>query len=307
MKNIIINGIISAFSIIKVILPVLIFVEILKYYDLIKNITVLVTPLLSLLNLPSEFGIVWVVSLFTGVYGGVASFLSIIDNVENYSVAEVTTLSSLILIAHALPIESKISKLLGVSYWKSMVFRFVSSIFFSFFVNIFLTGFHLLQQNVNLAMPNIAIEESHLINIIINPLTTSFKIGVIIILLYFFIEILKKINVISILERALKPLTYLLNIDERLSSSLVIGVLLGISYGGALLQNDFKDLKDVKDSDKKSTVYFINLLHSLIEDTMLVLLIGANFFIVFFGRIIFSVVVLLCLNSYSSSKVQKQS
>ena len=305
MKNIIINGIMSAFSIIKVILPVLVLVEILKYYDLIKNITVLVTPLLSLLNLPSEFGIVWVVSLFTGVYGGIASFLSIIDNVENYSVAEVTTLSSLILIAHALPIESKISKLLGVSYWKSMIFRFISSIVFSFFVNIFLTGFHLLQQNVNLAMPNIAIEEVHLINIIINPLITSFKIGIIIILLYFFIEVLKKINVIIILERALKPLTYLLNIDERLSSSLVIGVLLGISYGGALLQNDFKDLKDVKDSDKKSTVYFINLLHSLIEDTMLVLLIGANFFIVFFGRIIFSVVVLLCLNSYSSSKVQK--
>ncbi len=51
--------------------------------------------------------------------------------------------------------------------------------------------------------------------------------------------------------------------------------------------------------------YFLNLMHSIIEDTVLVLLIGANIFIVVIGRLLFSISVLLMLNLYWTHSIQK--
>jgi hypothetical protein len=53
------------------------------------------------------------------------------------------------------------------------------------------------------------------------------------------------------------------------------------------------------------SIYFLNLMHSIIEDTALVLLIGANIFIVVIGRLLFSISVLLMLNFYWAHLIQK--
>jgi hypothetical protein len=91
--------------------------------------------------------------------------------------------------------------------------------------------------------------------------------------------ILKKWGVIVYLEKSLSPITRILKINKDISFSLLIGVLLGISYGGALLKKDFQEKSNISKEDKKKSIYFLNLMHSIIEDTALVLLIGANIFI----------------------------
>jgi hypothetical protein len=52
---------------------------------------------------------------------------------------------------------------------------------------------------------------------------------------FLFNFILKKWGVIVYLEKSLSPITRILKINKDISFSLLIGVLLGISYGGALL------------------------------------------------------------------------
>jgi hypothetical protein len=48
-----------------------------QYFNLIIEISIVVYPLTSLLNLPVEFGMVLLLGLLTGVYGGVSSFFLI--------------------------------------------------------------------------------------------------------------------------------------------------------------------------------------------------------------------------------------
>jgi hypothetical protein len=117
--------------------------------------------------------------------------------------------------------------------------------------------------------------------------------------------ILKKWGVIVYLEKSLSPITRILKINKDISFSLLIGVLLGISYGGALLKKDFQEKSNISKEDKKKSIYFLNLMHSIIEDTALVLLIGANIFIVVIGRLLFSISVLLMLNFYWAHLIQK--
>jgi hypothetical protein len=75
MKEGVIQDYYSAIGIIKIILPFLIIIEILKYFNLIIEISIVVYPLTSLLNLPVEFGMVLLLGLLTGVYGGVSSLV----------------------------------------------------------------------------------------------------------------------------------------------------------------------------------------------------------------------------------------
>jgi hypothetical protein len=108
-----------------------------------------------------------------------------------------------------------------------------------------------------------------------------------------------------LINRKKLDITRILKINKDISFSLLIGVLLGISYGGALLKKDFQEKSNISKEDKKKSIYFLNLMHSIIEDTALVLLIGANIFIVVIGRLLFSISVLLMLNLYWAHSIQK--
>ncbi|CAB5495262.1 hypothetical protein [uncultured Gammaproteobacteria bacterium] len=304
MKEGVIQDYYSAIGIIKIILPFLIIIEILKYFNLIIEISIVVYPLTSLLNLPVEFGMVLLLGLLTGVYGGVSSFFLLI-NPETVTTAEVTTLASFILISHALPIEAKISSYLGVEYWKIILFRIISAIIFSSLLTSIFSFFNLFQEKISVINIITVMGENSIQNILIGPFILCLEIGVIIILLHRLVFILKKWGVIVYLEKSLSPITRILKINKDISFSLLIGVLLGISYGGALLKKDFQEKSNISKEDKKKSIYFLNLMHSIIEDTVLVLLIGANIFIVVIGRLLFSISVLLMLNLYWTHSIQK--
>ncbi len=288
----------SAIAIIKLILPILFAIEILKYYQLIEPLSILLSPILELLELPNEFAIIWIVGIFTGIYGAIATFFYIATNPESYTIAQVSILSVLILVVHALPIEAKISQYLGVNYWKIIFFRFAVAIIYALIVKYLTDFFGLLQEKVHLTTIITTQQDTSIFSIITGPIITCIEIGVIIVVLYMIIDFLKKINVIRYIELILKPITYILKIDNRLSNSLLIGMVLGLSYGGAILIEDLKNLKKVSNKEKNKVVYLLNILHSLIEDTILVLLIGANIFVVLLGRIVFSILIMLLINVY---------
>ncbi|OIR24699.1 hypothetical protein BGC33_11460 [Bathymodiolus thermophilus thioautotrophic gill symbiont] len=89
--------------------------------------------------------------LLSGGYGAVVTFFYAISDPSGYTVVEVSTLSALILMAHALPIESKISKLLGVGFFKTIFFRLFSTILIiriSFFIHIYAKASKLLSEVV---------------------------------------------------------------------------------------------------------------------------------------------------------------
>ena len=293
------NSFIPAIAIIKLIFPVLIILEILKYFQLIEPLSVLLSPILSLLELPNEFSIIWIVGLLTGVYGAIASFFYIIAEPQNYTVAEVSMLASLILIAHAVPIEAKISQYLGLSYFKTIFFRFFLSILFALLIKFSVDFFGLLQDKLDLiSMVKIEQQEVSIQSIIFNPILICLEIGIIIIFLNLAVDFLKKIKVIYYIEIALKPIANFLKIDNRLTNSLLIGILLGLSYGSSLLMKDFKNLKNIPTTEKNKVIYFLNLSHALIEDTILVLFIGANIFVVLVARVLFSIFVILLIDLY---------
>jgi uncharacterized protein (DUF2062 family) len=83
----------------------------------------------------------------------------------------------------------------------------------------------------------------------------------------------------------------MLGISREATNLAIVGITLGVSFGGGLLINEAKR-GHISPRDIFVAMMLLNLLHSLIEDTLLVLLIGANFTTIFWGRIVFSIVVI---------------
>ena len=74
----------------------------------------------------------------------------------------------------------------------------------------------------------------------------------------------------------------------------VVGVALGLSYGAGLLIRDL-DAGVMSRRDAYLALCFLGLLHSVIEDTLLIMALGADLSGILWARMIFAFVVIAVL------------
>jgi hypothetical protein len=119
-----------------------------------------------------------------------------------------------------------------------------------------------------------------------------------VLLLITILEILKFIGIESFLKKILIPPLRLFGISESAMNIIIVGMTIGLQFGGGIL------IKEVNSSkiDKQSvflSILMINLVHAIIEDTLLMLAVGGHFSGVVFARIIFGLLIsLLMLKIY---------
>jgi len=116
----------------------------------------------------------------------------------------------------------------------------------------------------------------------------------IILFLILTIKILEKTKIISLLNKLLEPIIKILDLGTKAIPLTIIGLTMGISYGGALLiQESKKGIIPKEDIFKSLTL--MGLSHSIIEDTLLMLLIGAHVSGILVARFLFSFLVVAIL------------
>ncbi len=99
----------------KTMVPVMILVRVAMELGLVDYLGVVLEPLMGLMGLPAATGLVLAVGLLVNTYAAVAVMITLLP-VESLTVADVTVLLSVVLIAHALPLEQSISRRAGVSF-----------------------------------------------------------------------------------------------------------------------------------------------------------------------------------------------
>ena len=125
---------------------------------------------------------------------------------------------------------------------------------------------------------------------LVGSLMSVLQIALIVIPLMILIEIIKDMNWLSYLSRAMTPLTRWMKLPGEAALPLVAGLVFGISYGaGIIIQAAREGTLDYRD------IYMINLFlvicHSVFEDTILFAAIGAIWLPVLIFRLLLAVVV----------------
>ncbi len=286
----------------KVILPVVIVIRALELIGAIPFLAKFLEPLTSFIGIDGSLGLVWMAAILVNIYAGLAAFASL-QAIFDYSVAETTILGLIILIAHSLPIEVAIAKKSRISWMFNLIFRFINAIVAGKILNLIFTKYELFNepnQSV-LQVPNELVSNFEWATL---QIQNFFIIFLIIFFIISTINILKVLGVWSLIINIMKiPLSYL-GMSEKVANIILIGLTLGISFGGGFLIEESKK-NNISKKDILLSLSFLSLCHSIIEDTILILLLGSHISGILFFRFIYTVIIILLMKILLETKMQK--
>ncbi len=271
-------------------IPAMLLTRVLLYFDLLPYVAVVFEPLMSLVGLPPEAALVWVSSFLANTYVGVAVFISLLPVMEGLTLAQATTLTCMILLAHSLTVEGQICRGTGVSFWRVTVFRLLSAIVLGLIIHgtALATGWG--HEPVVVA-PVIAELAGSAVppwgEWLLSSIEQIFLILVLVIVLMFGMEFIKYIGLTRLIMKLLGPPLRLAGVGENALMVTIIGCVVGLGYGGGLIIAESRASKLSAD-DIFGSMMLMAIFHSLFEDTIVMWAMGGSLWWLLGARLVFA-------------------
>lgn len=276
----------------KIMIPIMIAMKILQELGLIDVLGRITGPVMHLFGLPGSMSLVWVTAMLTNLYGGAVVLITLLPETPLTS-AQVTVLATMMLIAHALPIELSIARRSGARLRTQLVIRVGAAM---------LCGWALFHGYAWLGWGEALVQPSWIPDApaagwaawVMGEARNLVGIAIIVLALLMLLDILKRLGVTDLMIRLLSPLFRSMGVGREAGTITIVGVTLGLSYGGGLIIHEARSGR-IPAKDVFFALTFMGLSHSLIEDTLLMLLLGADLLGVLWFRLAFTILALWLL------------
>lgn len=285
MWNIISNSARSSlatwFKLLKILIPITVIVKTCMEYGVIEYLSPILSPIMSLLGLPPVAAVVWATAMISNLWGGVI-ILGTIGSATDFTVAQATILAIIMLMTHALPIELKIASKCGVNIFFALCLRLLNSFTLGFIFYAVFKQFDLLSGPAH-----ISLNQTQQITLTAWATNQAYSYLIILAALFglvFSIELSRSKGWIAFAESFMEPSLRIIGISRKATAINIIGIFLGLNYGGALLLREI-DEGDISQDDKVLSVTLMSTIHSIFSDTIIMLMIGSSFFWIFLVRI----------------------
>ncbi len=278
----------TSWELIRITIPVAIATKILEELGLISSLSIVLEPVMAVLGLPGALGLVWATALLTNMYGGIAVFAALLPGLALTS-AQVTVLCSAMLIAHSLPVELSVSKRAGAALLPIALIRLLGAVIYGFLLNRICLAFALWQQPAVLLFKATA-KSGDLLQWGLDQGQNQGMIVVVIFLIVVCMRLFRAIGFLRLLEKILAPVLPFFGMSHRAAPITVVGMIMGIGYGGALIIRETSTGKLAKE-EVFNSMALMGLCHGLVEDTLIMAAIGGKFGGILWGRIVFSLIV----------------
>ncbi len=260
----------TALWLLKIILPVSLLVRFLDYFGLLAYMADFLDPLFVFLGLPGSTAIVFITSIFLPLYAPLAIITSM-----TISLRELTILALMCQISHNLPVESAIQAKTGTSFWAMTTLRIVTSILTGIVLNLILPqemGMPVFAQTDVAAMASIA-------DVLLLWLKSSLHIALLIVVIVFALNVLYNLldayRLIPKLSKGIEPLLRFFGLPASTAFLWLIGYIVGLAYGGALMMDQMNEGK-VTRTDARLLNYHLAVSHSVLEDNLLFVALGVS-------------------------------
>ncbi|MDQ8035415.1 MAG: hypothetical protein REJ50_25705, partial [Bordetella sp.] len=267
------------YALAKIMVPIMALVQVAQWLGWIEALGQAFGPVMGLLNLPAGAGIVWIASVLVGLYGAIAALIGLSATLD-MTTGQFSALASMILFAHSLPVEQAIVRRAGASFWATTGLRLGAAVIYGGAVSWlshwsgWLTepmSFQWLQGSQDVIDPADYTLWQWLHATAFSLLLTYAVILALLVLL----DVMKRIGLTALITRALTPVLRWVGLDASVAPVTMVGTLLGLSYGGALIIEEAERLQ-LSARTRFLALSWLSLSHSLIEDTALVMALGAD-------------------------------
>jgi spore maturation protein SpmB len=196
------------------------------------------------------------------------------------------------LIAHSLPVELSVSKRAGAPLLPIGLLRVIGAVVYAFLLNKICLGLDIWQEKATLLFkaPAQTGESADLLQWTQTLLQNQGMIILIILCIIIFMRIFRKVGLLGLLEKILAPVLPHFGMGRKAAPITVVGMVMGIGYGGALIIRE-TSTGSMSKEEVFNSMALMGLCHGLVEDTLIMAAIGGKFGGILWGRIVFSLIV----------------
>lgn len=268
----------------KIMLPVSFAVTLLQYYGVLDYVARFLDPLFSLLGLPGYSAIAFITAASLTTYAGIGVLTSLA-----LTLREATIISLMMLLCHALPMECAVTHRTGSSFWGMVALRISMAFAAALLLNLVLP-----EMNEPFGFASAHAADAGIAAVLENWVVANLKMSAMIFGIIYFLMVLQQVlmayRLITRISRLLRPLMRVFGLPENAAYFWLVGNVLGISYGGAVMYDCLQD-GNISHRSAVAVNRHLAMNHSLIEDTLVYASIGISVFWILATRVFFALVV----------------
>jgi hypothetical protein len=269
----------SVVFLLKITIPVSLTVTALNYLGVITAIAEYMNPLFKWVGLPGQSGVVIITSMLLNIYSAIAAMSSLTFNMR-----EATILSLMCLISHNLITETIIQRKTGSNAVQILIVRISASILSAILLNMLLPDS--LSEKLNQQVQTK--QTTGLTEVMWNWLGDisylSLKIIIIVNGLMFLQKALYEFKLYDFISKLIYPIIRIMGLPQKTSFLWIIGNVVGLAYGGAIMIDE-TDQGKLSKSDCNVLNHHLAISHSTLEDTLLYMAIGVPAFWILLPRV----------------------
>ncbi|MGN1246596.1 MAG: nucleoside recognition domain-containing protein [Muribaculaceae bacterium] len=272
----------SASWLLKLMIPISLTVTLLQHYGVLEWIAGYLHPVFVHLGLPGASAVAFISGASAGTYAGIAAMMSM-----PLTMRQATILAMMIALCHALPMECAVNRKTGSSFWEMAVLRIVMAFVCAFLLNLVLPEAS--ASYIYLGAPADSDIAEVMSTWVLSQVKMSVMVFLIIFVLMFIQRLIEAYSLLRPLSEFFAPLMRVFGLPRQSAYMWLVGNVLGISYGSAvMLELEEKGL--IGRDDANDVNFHLIMNHSLLEDTIVFAAAGISAWLMVATRVTFAIV-----------------
>ena len=264
----------------KLMIPISLAVTLMQHFGILTWIATWINPLFVHFGLPGESAVAFISGATAGTYAGIAAMMSIPLTMKQASI-----LALMIALCHALPMECAVNRKTGSSFWKMGAIRIVMALVCALILNIILPD----MQGKYIYLG--AEADSSFWEVMKIWGVSQIKMSLMVVLIIYSLMVVQRMleayRLLDPLSRLLSPLMKLFGLPRHASYMWLVGNVLGISYGSAVMV-ELEEKGLVTREEANDVNYHLIMNHSMLEDTIVFAATGISALLLITTRLCFA-------------------
>lgn len=270
------SGLNTAWLLIKVMVPTMAVVQVLKALGVMGFLAREAAPLMKYFGLPGEASLALLTGGLVNIYAAIAVAVNIPMTAKS-----MTVLAIMVLIAHNLIVETAVQSKAGTPAAIMLTTRLSAA---------FLAGLlfgRIIPEKGGVLVQSLSHEQNTgLTEVVLANAVSLAKIAAIVISLMIAVELFREFGLMDRLIAVLHWPMRVLGLNRKTAFVTAVGLVLGLAYGSGLIIEESKR-NSLTGREVLATNVFLGTNHALIEDSLVFAAVGANLFWIVIGRLIF--------------------
>lgn len=271
----------TSWWLLKIMLPISLAVRLLQYYGVIEWCAQWLNPVFQYLGLPGASAIAFLTGASVTTYACLAVMMSMA-----LTMRQATIIAIMVLICHALPLECAVVKKVGSKPFRMGLIRIAGAFMAALYLNMVLpemnTPFgHVAASDVVITLGGVLQEW----------LISSVKLVIMIMGIIYSLTVVQRmmddLGLMYQLVRPIQPLMRFFGLPRNAAYLWLVGNVLGISYGSAMMIS-LEESGQITKEEANEVNYHLIMNHSMLEDTMVFATAGVSAVWILSTRILFA-------------------